>query len=226
VSPTRVLIVDDDVPTRIGLRAILRSEADMEVVGEATSGLGALTLSAELRPDVVLMDVHLPDLDGIEATARIVSAGAPVPRVLILTTFDVSEYVYRAIEAGASGFLLKRTRAEDLVDAIRAVASAEALPMPALTSSLIGQFASTSSVGTALVNELTDRELEVLELLARGLSNREIATTLTVSLETVKSHVKRTYAKIGARDRAQAVIRAYEAGLVQARQPESSRLQP
>jgi DNA-binding NarL/FixJ family response regulator len=215
VSPaTRVLIVDDDVPTRIGLRAILRSEDDMEVVGEATTGLEAVSLATAQRPDVVLMDVHLPDIDGIEATARIVSAAAPVPRVLILTTFDQSEYVYRAIEAGASGFLLKRTRAEELVDAIRAVASAEALPMPAQVTALIAGFAAARAGGTALADELTERELEVLELVAHGLSNREIATFLTVSLDTVKSHVKHTYAKIGARDRAQAVIRAYEAGLV------------
>jgi DNA-binding NarL/FixJ family response regulator len=218
VSPTtRVLIVDDDVPTRVGLRAILRAEGDMEVVGEATGGREAIALSAARRPDVVLMDVHLPDLDGIEATARIVSAEPRAPRVIILTTFDVSEYVYRAIQSGASGFLLKRTRAEELVDAIRAVASGEALPMPALTSGLIGRYAAASAPppgGTALADELTERELEVLALVARGLSNREIATTLSVSLETVKSHVKRTYAKIGVRDRAQAVIRAYEAGLV------------
>jgi DNA-binding NarL/FixJ family response regulator len=216
---TRVLIVDDDVPTRVGLRAILRAEDDMEVVGEAAGGREALTLAAARRPDVVLMDVHLPDLDGIEATVRIVSGERPSPRVIILTTFDVSEYVYRAIQAGASGFLLKRTRAEELVDAVRAVASGAALPMPTLTSALIGHFAgaagpSPGGGGTALANELTDRELEVLELVARGLSNREIASALSVSLETVKSHVKRTYAKIGARDRAQAVIRAYEAGLV------------
>jgi DNA-binding NarL/FixJ family response regulator len=213
---TRVLIVDDDVPTRVGLRAILRAEDDMEVVGEAAGGLEALTMAAARRPDVVLMDVHLPDLDGIEATVRIVSAERPSPRVIILTTFDVGEYVYRAIQAGASGFLLKRTRAEELVDAIRAVASGEALPMPALTASLIGHFAGPppGGRGTALADELTERELEVLGLVARGLSNREIAAALSVSLETVKSHVKRTYAKIGVRDRAQAVIRAYEAGLV------------
>jgi DNA-binding NarL/FixJ family response regulator len=166
----------------------------------------------------VLMDVHLPDLDGIEATTRLLSGEGPTPRVIILTTFEVSEYVYRAIQAGASGFLLKRTRAEQLVAAIRAVASGEALPMPTLTSSLIGQFAPAAEVsppdGPSLSEELTERELAVLELVARGLSNREIAAALSVSHETVKSHVKRTYAKIGARDRAQAVIRAYEAGLV------------
>jgi DNA-binding NarL/FixJ family response regulator len=212
-----VLIVDDDVPTRVGLRAILQTEVDLEVIGEATGGREALALSAARRPDVVLMDVHLPDVDGIEATARIVAVDPPAPRVVILTTFDLSEYVYRAIQAGASGFLLKRTRAEELIDAIRAVASGEALPMPALTSGLIGQFAAATappSGATPLRAELTERELEVLALVAHGLSNREIATQLSVSLETVKSHVKRTYAKIGVRDRAQAVIQAYEAGLV------------
>jgi DNA-binding NarL/FixJ family response regulator len=224
MSPaTSVLIVDDDVPTRVGLRAILQSEDDMEVVGEAAGGLEAILLSATQRPEVVLMDVHLPDLDGIDATARIVAGEPPAPRVIILTTFDVSEYVYRAIRAGASGFLLKRTRAEELVDAIRVVATGEALPMPALTAGLISRYATaaepTGPGGAALATELTERELEVLTLVARGLSNREIATALTVSLETVKSHVKRTYVKIGARDRAQAVIRAYESGLVVPSEP-------
>ena len=226
---TRVLIVDDDVPTRVGLRAILRAEDDMEVVGEAAGGLEALSMAEARRPDVVLMDVHLPDVDGIEATTRMVSADRAGPRVVILTTFDVSEYVYRAIQAGASGFLLKRTRAEELVAGIRAVASGESLPLPALTSSLIGHFAEATeppSDGTRLPEGLTDRELEVLRLVAHGLSNREIATALHVSLETVKSHVKRTYAKIGARDRAQAVIRAYEAGLVTASRGEGSSLAP
>jgi DNA-binding NarL/FixJ family response regulator len=211
-----VLVVDDDVPTRVGLRAILRAEADMEVVGEATGGLEAIHLAAVHAPHVVLMDVHLPDIDGIEATARIVATAPVCPKVLILTTFDVSEYVYRAMRAGASGFLLKRTRAEQLVEAVRTVASGEALPMPAMASALIGHFALAPSLssGRALADELTERELEVLTLVAQGLSNQEIAAVLTVSPETVKSHVKRTYAKIGVRDRAQAVIRAYEAGLV------------
>jgi DNA-binding NarL/FixJ family response regulator len=228
-AATRVLIVDDDVPTRIGLQAILRAEGDMEVVGEAAGGLEAIALSEIRRPDVVLMDVHLPDLDGIEATTRLVSGEGPTPRVIILTTFEVSEYVYRSIRAGASGFLLKRTRAEELVAAIRAVASGEELPVPALTSSLIGHFAAAAEPppdGTTLPEELTERELAVLELVARGLSNREIAAALSVSHETVKSHVKRTYAKIGARDRAQAVIRAYEAGLVVASRRDGSPLAP
>jgi DNA-binding NarL/FixJ family response regulator len=228
-AATRVLIVDDDVPTRIGLQAILRAEGDMEVVGEAAGGLEAIALSEIRRPDVVLMDVHLPDLDGIEATTRLVSGEGPAPRVIILTTFEVSEYVYRAIEAGASGFLLKRTRAEELVAAIRAVASGEALPLPAMTSSLIGDFAAAAGArpdGARLPEELTERELAVLELVARGLSNREIAAALSVSHETVKSHVKRTYAKIGARDRAQAVIRAYETGLVVASRRDGSPLAP
>jgi DNA-binding NarL/FixJ family response regulator len=216
VSTVRVLIVDDDVPTRVGLRAILRAEADMEVVGEATGGLEAVHLAAARAPDVVLMDVHLPDIDGIEATARIVSTEPACPKVLILTTFDVSEYVYRAMRAGASGFLLKRTRAEQLVDAVRTVASGEALPVPAMTAALVSRFAPAPSPSArqALADELSERELEVLALVAQGLSNQEIAAVLIVSLETVKSHVKRTYAKIGVRDRAQAVIRAYEAGLV------------
>jgi DNA-binding NarL/FixJ family response regulator len=210
-----VLIVDDDVPTRLGLRAILRAEVDMDVVGEATGGVEAVALSAALDPDVVLMDVHLPDVDGIEAMGRILSTAPASLRVIILTTFDVSEYLYRAIEAGASGFLLKRTRAEELVEAIRVVASGEALPLPDLTSRLIERYAAPSPrAGKALADELTERELEVLRLVAQGLSNREIATALSVSLETVKSHIKRTYAKTGVRDRAQAVIRAYEGGLV------------
>ena len=227
-AATRVLIVDDDVPTRIGLQAILRAEGDMEVVGEAAGGLEAIALSEIRRPDVVLMDVHLPDLDGIEATTRLVSGEGPTPRVIILTTFEVSEYVYRAIEAGASGFLLKRTRAEELVAAIRAVASGEALPLRAMTSSLIGHFAAAGARpdGARLPEQLTERELAVLELVARGLSNREIAAALSVSHETVKSHVKRTYAKIGVRDRAQAVIRAYETGLVVASRREGSPLAP
>jgi DNA-binding NarL/FixJ family response regulator len=215
MAATRVLIVDDDVPTRLGLRAILRAEVDMEVVGEATGGVEAIALSATLTPDVVLMDVHLPDVDGIDAMVRILAASPADLRVIILTTFDVSEYLYRAVEAGASGFLLKRTRAEELVEAIRVVASGDALPLPELTSRLIERHVAPSALaGTALADELTERELEVLRLVAEGLSNQEIATSLSVSLETVKTHIKRTYAKTGVRDRAQAVIRAYEAGLV------------
>jgi DNA-binding NarL/FixJ family response regulator len=211
----RVLIVDDDVPTRVGLRAILRAEPDFEIAGEAAGGVEACALAASERPDVVLMDVHLPDLDGIEATACIIAESPTPPRVVILTTFDVEEYVYRAVKAGASGFLLKRTRAEEIVEGIRVVASGEALPMPALTSQLIGRYvAHDQAAGTALLATLTEREVDVLSLVARGLSNHEIAAALTVSMDTVKTHIKRTYAKLGVRDRAQAVIRAYEAGLV------------
>jgi DNA-binding NarL/FixJ family response regulator len=215
----RVLVVDDDVPTRIGLRAIFAPEPDIDVVGEATSGTQACALVESLEPDIVLMDVQLPDLDGIEATELILDRGAPGRdvRVIVLTTFDVDEYVFRSLRAGASGFLLKRTRAEELVDAVRAVAGGDALPAPALTRQLIADVTSASDPrapdGPAFPG-LTEREDEVLGLVARGLSNQEIADELHLSVETVKTHVKRTYAKIGARDRVQAVIAAYEAGMV------------
>jgi DNA-binding NarL/FixJ family response regulator len=211
----RALIVDDDVPTRIGLRTILSLEPGIEVVGEAATGTEACALALELRPDVVLMDVHLPDLDGIEATRRITSQPppTPVPRVIVLTTFDFDEYVHRSLLAGASGFLLKRTRAEDLVDAVRSVAAGESLPIPDTTIALVSRFADGAGQSGPRPG-LTSREADVLVLMAQGLSNQEIAGNLGVSVETVRTHVKRVYAKTGARDRVHAVIVAYESGLV------------
>ena len=216
---TRVLIVDDDVPTRVGLVTILSGEADIEVVGEAANGRDACTLALNLEPDVVLMDVQLPDLDGIEAT-RLITAGsarARVPRVIVLTTFDLDEYAYKSLRVGASGFLLKRTRAEDLIDAVRVVAEGEELPMPATTRRLIANMSAQETAHDRewrAIDDLTDREQEVLVFIARGFSNQEIARELTLSVDTVKTHVKRVYAKLGARDRVHAVIAAYESGLV------------
>lgn len=216
----RVVVVDDDVPTRIGLRTILDAEPDITVVGEADDGLEACALMATTTPDVVLMDVRMRNLDGLEATRRITSrssAEGPAPRVIVLTTFDDDEYVFRALQAGASGFMLKRARAEELVDAIRLVASGDGLLTPELTRHIVARFATGAREQTgraALVSRLTEREREVLVLIARGLSNREIATDLTVGIETVKTHVKRILMKLDLRDRAQAVAVAYEAGVV------------
>lgn len=216
----RVVVVDDDVPTRIGLRTILDAEPDITVVGEADDGLEACALMATTTPDVVLMDVRMRNLDGLEATRRITSrssADGPTPRVIVLTTFDDDEYVFRALQAGASGFMLKRARAEELVDAIRLVASGDGLLTPELTRQIVARFATGAREQTgraALVSRLTEREREVLVLIARGLSNREIATDLTVGIETVKTHVKRILMKLDLRDRAQAVAVAYEAGVV------------
>lgn len=216
----RVVVVDDDVPTRIGLRTILDAEPDITVVGEADDGLEACALMETAMPDVVLMDVRMRNLDGLEATRRITSgpsAGSPTPRVIVLTTFDDDEYVFRALQAGASGFMLKRARAEELVDAIRLVASGDGLLTPELTRHIVARFATEAPKHTgraALVSRLTEREREVLVLIARGLSNREIASDLTVGIETVKTHVKRIFMKLDVRDRAQAVAVAYEAGVV------------
>lgn len=216
----RVVVVDDDVPTRIGLRTILDAEPDITVVGEADDGLAACALMATTTPDVVLMDVRMRNLDGLEATRRITagtSAESSTPRVIVLTTFDDDEYVFRALQAGASGFMLKRARAEELVDAVRLVASGDGLLTPELTRQIVARFATGAREQTgraALVSRLTEREREVLVLIARGLSNREIATDLTVGIETVKTHVKRILMKLDLRDRAQAVAVAYEAGVV------------
>jgi DNA-binding NarL/FixJ family response regulator len=216
---TRVLIVDDDVPTRVGLVTILSGEPDIEVVGEAANGRDACTLALDLEPDVVLMDVQLPELDGIEATRLITATGArdKTPRVIVLTTFDLDEYAYKSLRVGASGFLLKRTRAEDLIDAVRVVAEGEELPMPATTRRLIANLSAQESAYERewrAIGDLTDREQEVLVFIARGFSNQEIAQELTLSVDTVKTHVKRIYAKLGARDRVHAVIAAYESGLI------------
>jgi DNA-binding NarL/FixJ family response regulator len=219
VSTTRVLIVDDDVPTRIGLRSILDAESGVDVVGEAADGREACNLVDSLEPDVVLMDVRMRPMDGITATRTITSDAHSLdrPRVIVLTTFDHDEYVFGALRAGASGFLLKRTPAEELVDAIRVVAEGEALLTPEATRRLVADFAKRNHAPTEArdaTDWLTPREREVLVLIAHGLTNSEIASTLNVSLETIKTHVKRIFTKIGVHDRAQAVIAAYEARLV------------
>jgi DNA-binding NarL/FixJ family response regulator len=217
----RVLIVDDDVLTRVGLRTILDAEPDIEVVAEAADGEHALGLADELTPDVVLMDVRMRPMDGVEATQRIAGnrdgSDEERPRVIVLTTFDHDEYVFGALRAGASGFLLKRIRAEELVDAVRVVADGGALLTPEVTRRLVADFTSRTDGSTGAaedVDRLTPREREVLVLVACGLSNREISSWLTVSLETVKTHVKRIFTKLGVRDRAQAVVAAYEARLI------------
>lgn len=217
----RVLIVDDDVLTRVGLRTILDAEPDIAVVAEAADGLEAQELAEDLTPDVVLMDVRMRPIDGVEATQRITGSrdgrDEERPRVIVLTTFDHDEYVFGALRAGASGFLLKRIRAEELVEAVRVVADGEALLTPEVTRRLVADFASRTDGSTRSledVDRLTPREREVLVLIACGLSNREIASWLTVSLETVKTHVKRIFTKLGVRDRAQAVVAAYEARLI------------
>jgi DNA-binding NarL/FixJ family response regulator len=215
-SPIRVLIVDDDVPTRVGLRVIMDAESDIQVVGECATAEESYRQIEELAPDVVLMDVQLPEADGLSATAHIMSGmstESDTPRVIVLTTYEIDDYVYRSLDAGASGFLLKRAPAEDLAAAVRSVASGDALPVPSLTKRLIEQFATRSAARSSAVDHLTDREREVLVLIARGRSNQEISSDLSISPETVKSHVKHIFAKLGVRDRAQAVIAAYESGL-------------
>ena len=216
---TRVLIVDDDVPTRIGLRSILDAEPRLDVVGEAADGREACNLIASLEPDVVLMDVRMRPMDGITATRTITSDAHTLdrPRVIVLTTFDHDEYVFGALRAGASGFLLKRTPPEELVDAIRLVAEGEALLTPEATRRLVAEFAKQNDAPAEArdaMDWLTPREREVLLLIAHGLTNHEIASSLDVSLETIKTHVKRIFMKIGVHDRVQAVIAAYEARLV------------
>jgi DNA-binding NarL/FixJ family response regulator len=213
----RVLIADDQQLIRAGFRMILAAEPDIEVVGEATNGAEAVTLTRELRPDVVLMDIRMPELDGIEATRRILAQNhEPKTRVLILTTFDLDEYVYDALHAGASGFLLKDVPAHQLAAGIRTVGEGDALLAPSITRRLIEEFAaSRAPVNTAPgLDELTPRELEVFKLLATGKTNGEIAAELIVGETTVKTHVTRILMKLGVRDRVQAVVLAYETGLV------------
>ena len=215
----KVLLVDDQALVRAGFRMILEAEEDIEVVGEATDGYGAIDSAKRLGPDVVLMDIRMPGLDGIEATRRIVDATAEDPvRVLMLTTFDLDEYVYEALRAGASGFLLKDVPAEQLIAGIRVVAEGEALLAPSVTRRLIHEFARAAPSAQerpAALEELTPREEEVLKLIARGMSNAEIAENLVVGETTVKTHVARVLMKLGVRDRVQAVVLAYESGLVQ-----------
>ena len=212
----RVVIADDQELIRTGFRMILSAEPDIEVVAEAATGEDAITVTRKLRPDVVLMDIQMPDLDGIEATRRILADLEAKPRILILTTFDLDEYVYDAIRAGASGFLLKDVPAHQLIAGIRTVGEGDALLAPSITRRLIEQFAApTTPVATVPgIDDLTPRELEVFRLLATGMSNGEIATELVVGETTIKTHVTRILMKLGVRDRVQAVVRAYEAGLV------------
>ena len=211
-----VLIVDDQALVRAGFRMILEAEEDMEVVGEAADGREAVAEAQRLRPDVILMDVRMPDVDGIEATRRLLSDDGPDAKVVMLTTFDMDEYVYEALRAGASGFLLKDVPPEQLVAGIRVVAEGEALLAPSITRRLIQEFASaapTPAEPPRGLDELTARELEVFKLVARGLSNAEIAAELVVSETTVKTHVARVLMKLGLRDRVQAVVLAYESGV-------------
>jgi DNA-binding NarL/FixJ family response regulator len=212
----RVLIADDQALVRAGFRMILDAEDDLDVVGEAADGLAAVEQSRRLAPDVVLMDIRMPELDGIEATRRVLAADGGGPKVLMLTTFDLNEYVYDALRAGASGFLLKDVPPEQLADGIRVVAGGDALLAPSITRRLIQEFAQAGPPAGPPppgLDELTARELEVFKLVARGLSNAEIAAELIVSETTVKTHVARMLMKLGLRDRVQAVVLAYEAGV-------------
>jgi len=213
----RLLIVDDQELVRTGLRTILQGVEDFEVAGEAADGLSAISQAAQLKPDLVLMDIRMPHLDGVEATARI-RASEPAPRVILLTTFDLDQYVYAGLRAGASGFLLKDTLAAELVAAIRAVLAGDAVIAPSATRRLIERFleaAPPDPAGqAAALAPLTTREREVLTLLGRGLSNAEIAHRLYLSEATVKTHVGRVLGKLGLRDRIQAVVLAYETGLI------------
>jgi DNA-binding NarL/FixJ family response regulator len=211
-----VLLADDQALVRGGFRMILEAQPDIEVVGEAEDGVEAFGRTRELRPEVVLMDVRMPQLDGIEATRRIVADDLP-SRVLVLTTFDDDEIVYDALKAGASGFLLKAAPPARLVEAVRTVAAGEELLAPSVTRRLIEEYVRRPPPGTrvrAELAELTEREREVLELIGRGLSNSEIAERFVVSKATVKTHVNRVFSKLGLRDRVQAVVLAYETGIV------------
>ncbi|MFI7425482.1 response regulator [Micromonospora sp. NPDC049836] len=208
-----VLIVDDDELIRVGLRAIVDAQPDLRVVGEAADGAEVPSLVARLRPRVVLMDVRMPAIDGIQATRRLLAASVDPPRVLVVTTFANDEYVYAALRAGASGFLLKRARPAEVVEAVRVVAAGESLLFPAAIRRLAGAYGGRGGDGLRAAR-LTEREGEVLRLMAAGLSNPEIADRLVVGVETVKTHVGNVLAKLGVRDRTQAVIAAYESGFV------------
>ncbi len=215
----RILIADDEELVRTGFHMILNAEEDFEVLGEASNGTEAVELARSLQPDVILMDIHMPGMDGLEVTKLIVEdEKTPDSRVLILTTFDQDEYVYRALRAGASGFLLKRTPAATLVEGIKVIADGDALLAPSVTRRLIDRFANTPAPdkpAAEALNSLSQREIEVLTLVAKGLSNIECAEQLFLSEGTVKTHVKRIYTKLDLRDRTQAVIFAYQAGMVE-----------
>jgi DNA-binding NarL/FixJ family response regulator len=212
----RVAVADDQALVRSGFAVLLRSAPDIEVVGEAANGREAVELVRSARPDVVLMDIRMPEMDGLEATG-LITADSPETRVLILTTFDLDEYVFQALRAGASGFLLKDTRPEELLAAVRVLAEGEALLAPTITRRLIEQFVAqpvtTGAKPTRVLESLTERELEVLGTIARGLSNAEIAAELFMSHATAKTHVSRLLTKLDARDRAQLVMIAYEVGV-------------
>jgi DNA-binding NarL/FixJ family response regulator len=223
----KLLLVDDDDLVRTGLKMIIESDPEFDVVGEAANGAQGIALADRLNPDVILMDIQMPEMDGIEAT-RILTEKSPDPdngpRILVLTTFEQDEYVFQALRAGASGFLLKRTPADELITGIKVIAEGESLLSPSITRRLINEFANTTSSSmthesAAMLDSLTEREMEVLQLVSHGNSNLEIADALVVSEGTVKTHVKRVLAKLEVRDRTQAVIFAYNSGLVQ---PESN----
>jgi len=225
----RIVVADDHQVVRTGFATLLDTQPDFDVVGTAVNGSEAVRICRELHPDVVLMDVRMPGTDGIEATRQLAEPGEEGgPRILILTTFDLDDYVYDALCAGASGFLLKDVTAERLFDAVRVIAAGEALLAPAVTRRLISEFSrirprqATAPTAMAALRELTPRETEVLRLIAEGLSNPEIAARLVVTEETIKTHVSRVLGKLGLRDRTQAVVTAYESGLVVPRSRESS----
>lgn len=211
----KALIADDQALVRGGFAMILAAQPDIDVVGLAEDGAEAVRLAAELAPDIVLMDIRMPVMDGVEATRRILRDGSPAPRVVMLTTFALDEYVHAALVAGASGFLLKETRPEALADAVRTVVAGEALLAPVVLRRLVEQHATTvDPAAVARLSELTERELDVLRLIGSGASNDEIAQALWVAGTTVKTHVTRIFRKLGLRDRAQAIVLAYDAGLV------------
>ncbi|MEU9342567.1 response regulator transcription factor [Streptomyces sp. NPDC048278] len=212
--PVTVLLVDDEPLVRAGLRAVLEAQPDIRVVGEAADGAAVIPLVRQLRPDVVAMDVRMPLLDGIEATRAVLRTVAEPPKILVVTTFEDDEYVYEALRAGADGFLLKRARPAEIVHAVRLVAEGESLLFPASVRQLAERYGRSDGRGALEWARLTEREAEVLRLMARGLTNAEIAARLVVGTETVKSHVGAVLAKLGVRDRTQAVIAAYESGFV------------
>ena len=215
--PVRIVIADDHDVIRSGFASLLDTQPDFTVIGTASDGIEAVRVSRELQPDVVLMDIRMPRIDGIEATRQLTSQGSNSPRILVLTTFDLDEYVYDALRAGASGFLLKDVTAEQLFEAVRVIAAGDALLAPGITRRLIAEFAQRPTAAPQpmpALQELTPRETQVLQHVAEGLSNSEIADRLVVTEETVKTHVSRILNKLGLRDRTQAVVAAYETGLV------------